>query len=584
MCAGDLSIREELDPLFNPRSVAVIGATNQWNKWGFSTFVSVLDGFKGKVYPVNIQEPQVLGRLAYRRVTEIPPDEPVDLAVFVIPAEAIPGVMEDCVRKGVRAGVIISAGFAETGEAGRRLQREVCRIARKGPIRFIGPNCMGFYTGSSDLKAFMFPLSLKKGPLGFVSQGGNVGAAVVQTAYARGMGFHRYVSCGCAADIQIEDYIEYFGEDEEVKVILAYIEGLNDGQRFVEKVRKVTAKKPVVALKPGKTEAATKAITSHSGALSGSSELYDSAFRKAGVIRVDTAEALLDVAAAFLTQPLPRGRRVAIITPGGSYGVMSADACASLGLDVVRLSEETIAELDSFFPPRWSHGNPVDPAGDRNFIAYMKAPELLLRLPEIDALIFMGFDSFARFASSATLFATMSQESAHTFRRLLRSVSQTLLGEGEGRDHDSGNPWVCEAIKRVVDIFFSLFGTSEKGEVEAFGDRLVSLIAKGKVPADIGERFRKALSVFVEEEGMEGMGDPFAEVFEPMMEGLLLEWIESYGKPIITTTFMGAATPMTEMGYYAYPSAEQAAYVLAKLVEYREQLGRDGYAPRHDGH
>jgi acyl-CoA synthetase (NDP forming) len=577
MSGKGTSIREELDPLFNPRSVAVIGATNQWNKWGFSTFVSVLDGFRGKVYPVNLQERQVLGRLAYRRVTDIPPEEPVDLAVFVIPAQSIPEVMEECVKKGVRAGVIISAGFAETGERGKRLQEEVLEIARKGPIRFIGPNCMGFYSGSSALKAFMFPLSLREGPLAFVSQGGNVGAAVVQTAYARGMGFHRYVSCGCAADIQIEDYIEYFGHDEEVKVILAYIEGLNDGQRFVEKVSEVTKRKPVIALKPGKTEAATKAITSHSGALSGSSELYDSAFRKAGVIRVETAEALLDVAAAFLTQPLPKGRRVAIITPGGSYGVMSADACASLGLEVVRLSEETIAELDSFFPPRWSHGNPVDPAGDRNFIAYMKAPELLLRLPEIDAMIFMGFDSFARFASSATLFATMSEESAQTFRGLLRSVSQSVLGAAAGADPGSGNPWVGEAIKKVVDIFFSLFGTSERADVEAFGERLVSLIAKGKVPADIGEKFHKALSTFMDEDP-QGIGDPFAEVFEPLMEGLLLEWIDSYGKPIITTTFMGAASPMTEMGYYAYPSAEQAAYVLAKLVEYRERMEREGLA------
>jgi acyl-CoA synthetase (NDP forming) len=216
------SLFEELDPLFNPKSVAVVGATNNWNKWGYSTFTSAKECFPGEVYPVNSKEAEVLGRKAFPRVTDIP--GPVDLVVFVIPAERCASVMEDCVAKGVKAAVIISAGFAEIGEEGKKLQDEVLRIARKGGIRFIGPNCMGFWSASSDLRAFMFPLPVMDGPLAFVSQGGNVGGALVVSGYARRMGFHRYVSCGAAADIQIEDYIEYFGEDPEVKVILAYIE------------------------------------------------------------------------------------------------------------------------------------------------------------------------------------------------------------------------------------------------------------------------------------------------------------------------------------------------------------------------
>ena len=198
------TLQEEFEPLFNPRAVAVIGATNNWGKWGFSTWNSLLDGYEGRVYPINNRQKEILGYRAYSRVTDIPEDEPVDLAVFVIPAEGVPAVMEECVQKGVRAGVIISAGFAETGKEGKNLQDEVVRIARKGRLRFIGGNCMGFWSATAHLKAFMFPLPVMDGPLALVSQGGNIGGSVVSAGYMRGIGFRSYVSCGCTADIQIE--------------------------------------------------------------------------------------------------------------------------------------------------------------------------------------------------------------------------------------------------------------------------------------------------------------------------------------------------------------------------------------------
>ena len=390
-------IVKELEPLFDPKSVAVIGATNNWNKWGFSTFSSSLDGFEGPVYPVNFREDKVLGRKAYKKITDIP--GPVDLVAFVIPAPSIPAVMEECVEKGVKAGVIIAAGFQEVGDEGKKLQDEVVRIAKKGNIRFIGPNCMGYWSASSNLRAFMFPMPVKSGPIAFVSQGGNVGGAIVMSGYARGIGFHRYISCGATADIQIEDYIEHFGHDPNVKVILTYVEGLNNGRRFMEVAKEVSRKKPIIALKPGKTTAAAKAISSHSGSLSGIDKIYNAVFRECGIIRANTAEELLDYAIGFLTQPLPRGRNVAIITPGGSYGVLCADSCASEGLNVIDLPKETIDEFNKIFPPRWSHGNPVDPAGDRNFLGYLRAPDMLLNLDIIDAIIFMGFGSFSGFSS-----------------------------------------------------------------------------------------------------------------------------------------------------------------------------------------
>lgn len=254
-------IVKELHPLFNPISVAHIGATNNRNKWGFSTITSLAQTYKGPIYPVNVHEERVLGIPSYKKVTDIPGD--VDLAVFTIPSERVAAAMEDCVAKHVKSAVIISAGFAEIGPEGKKLQDEVLAIAQRGNIRFIGPNCMGYWSASSNLAAFMMPLLVKDGPLAFVSQGGNVGAAVVVAGYERGIGFRQYVSCGCAADIQIEDYIEYFGRDPDVKVILTYIEGLNNGARFARIVQGITPKKPVIVLKPGKTEAAAKAIRSH---------------------------------------------------------------------------------------------------------------------------------------------------------------------------------------------------------------------------------------------------------------------------------------------------------------------------------
>ena len=420
-------IIKELDPLFNPASVAVIGATDNREKWGYWTFCSIVESFRGRKYAVNISGKDVLGYKSYRRITEIPGK--VDLAVFVIPAQNVLPVMEDCVEKGVKAAILITAGFQEIGEEGRKLQNEVVKVARKGGIRIVGPNCMGLWSASSNLKAFMLPLPVLDGPLGFVTQGGNVGVSILRMAYDRNIGFHKYVSCGATADLQIEDYIEYFGYDPKIKVVLAYIEGLNDGRRFMEKVRKIAKRKPIIVLKSGRTEAAAKAIKSHVGALAGSDKVYDSAFKEVGVIRVDTVEELLDVGVGFLTQPLPRGRNVAILTGGGSYGVICADACEINGLNVVKLPDWVVEELNKILPPRWSHGNPVDPAGDRNIHYYLQIPDILLRLEEVDSLIFMGFGGFYRFAffMNVKIDGVELPENYEEFSRFIEEYSTNLL-------------------------------------------------------------------------------------------------------------------------------------------------------------
>jgi acyl-CoA synthetase (NDP forming) len=568
------SIVESLEPLFNPKSVAVVGATNNWNKWGFSTFTSALNGFRGPVYPVNNKESEVLDHKAFARLTDIP--GPVDLVVFVIPAPAVASVMEDCVTKGVKAGVIISAGFAEIGEEGKKLQDEVLEIARKGGVRFIGPNCMGFWSASSELRAFMFPLPVKDGPLAFVSQGGNVGGAVMTSGHMRGVGFHRYVSCGCAADIQIEDYIEYFGEDPQVKVILAYIEGLVDGGRFLEKVKKVTPKKPVVVLKPGKTMAAARAITSHSGALAGSDDAYEAAFKSIGITRVESPEELLDVAIGFITQPLPQGRNVAILTPGGSYGVICADACAEESLNVVKLPDKVVAALDKVFPPRWSRGNPIDPAGDRNFVTFLTAPMKLLRVGEIDSLIFMGFSGFSIFAP---LFVSTDSGAAAPWvssREAFREIASAFIKVLSSKDAAK----IGKFIQPIVSGLASRMGIYHEEEIDELTEIVAAAIASGKLKVPfLVSAFLPPGSQALEEMGVRNP-PTINEAVAHFLVAISQQWVESYKKPVLTTTFFAEDQTRLQGTHYAYPSGRHAARVLIKMVEYKEYLEAIGARAR----
>jgi succinyl-CoA synthetase alpha subunit len=565
-------IVKELEPLFKPKSVAVIGATNNMSKWGYSSFSSLIRRYKGEIYAVNNRDPKILNYKAYPGVTDIP--GPVDLAVIVVPSDKVRAVMEDCLAKGVKAAVIISAGFAEVGKAGKALQDEIVAIARKGGIRLVGPNCMGMWSAAVNLPAFMFPIPIQTGPLALISQGGNVGGALVADAIARGLGFQQYVSCGCTADIQIEDYIEYLGYDDAVKVIMVYIEGLKDGHRFISKVREVTRRKPVVALKPGKTEAAVRAISSHSGSFSGMDAIYEAAFNKAGVIRVDSSLELLDVAIGLLTQPRPRGRNVIITTPGGSYGVMCADACSSLGLNVIDLPAPVMETFNTMFPPRWSHGNPVDPAGDRDFIQYLRAPEIVLKQPEVDALIFMGFGSFS---SMSSVFATNDgrpkQAPAVSRERMegIQTMARKFLDILESGDRDG----IREYIKGGLIMLFSSVIATKADDLEEFLDSLSQAITTGKMmESSFYPKLRTLLTSLAGGDAGAIQVSTIVELIDPLLDSVIDRWIVRYGKPVITTTFTERTSRISEGGHFPYPNAERAATVLAKLVGYSEYLDR----------
>jgi acyl-CoA synthetase (NDP forming) len=383
---------EKLDTLFNPKSIALIGASNNPFKWGFIVPTNILTGqYKGKLFLVNPKEKKVLDRVVYPSINAIPED--IDVALIATPSDTVASIMEDCVKKGAKAAIVITAGFSETGEEGAKLEKEVANIAKKGGIVLVGPNTMGVYSASLSLYALMPPVRPKPGGVALVSQSGNLGTQLLDMGEPVGIGFTKFVSSGNEASTRCEDYIEYFGKDPETKVILAYIEGLKDsdgGSKFMEVAKEITKKKPMIVFKAGRSEAGARAARSHSGAIAGSKQIYEAAFKQVGIIQASTIEQLLDLAKAFEGSPLPKGKRVGILTWGGGYGVITADACEEAGLEVAKLSPNLIAEFDKILPPYWSKGNPVDLVGTLDRKAHMKCLDLLVSSNEVDATIALG--------------------------------------------------------------------------------------------------------------------------------------------------------------------------------------------------
>ena len=358
----------QIEAIFNPASRAVVGASNTWGKWGFDIFNNVLTSSAvHKVYPVNKNATEVRGIKAYPTVRELP--ESVDFVIVAVPFQSVPEVMIDCVQKRIKTALIISAGLAETGAEGAKLERDIVAIATAGGMKVVGPNCMGHFNTAINLSTLRQGLTIKKGKIGLISQSGGFAWHILQCGTEMGVGFSKFVSSGNEADLHLEDFLEYLGQDEETKVITAYIEGLREGKRFFTLAKNITRRKPIVVMKVGRTKAGAKAAKSHTAAIAGSDVVHDAMFKQSGVIRVDEVEELFDVAAALLRQPLPRGRKVGILTSGGGFGCVITDACERLGLEVASLSPITVERLNAILPPRWPHANPVDTVA-AGFVTY----------------------------------------------------------------------------------------------------------------------------------------------------------------------------------------------------------------------
>ena len=379
----------DLDKFFSPRSLAFLGASADHGKWGYRVLSNIVSGgFQGKIYPINPKGGAILGIPVFQSVSDVP--EVPDLAIIVVPPPSMIDTIRECVNKGVKAGVVITAGFAELGEVGSKLQQEMVELARKGGMSLIGPNCFGILSTPAKLYSQMPRIFPPIGPIGVVSQSGNVGLTISRRAMAIDFGCSRVISTGNEADLHAEDFVQYLASDEQTKVILSYIEGFKDGRRFFEIARQASREKPIVMIKVGETEAGASAAKSHTAALSGSDVIFDAMCRQVGIIRVHNLNELMNVGVGFICNPLPKGRRVGIVTLGGGWGVLAADACAKLGLDVVKLSDEILNELDSFLPAWWSRNNPIDLVAGAMGDEMLRVIEILARWDKTDSIISLG--------------------------------------------------------------------------------------------------------------------------------------------------------------------------------------------------
>jgi acetyl coenzyme A synthetase (ADP forming)-like protein len=378
-----------MEKFFQPQGIAVIGASRERGGISAELFHNILvAGFQGPVYPVNAKSDVVQSVAAYRSVLECP--GPVDLAFIVVPAPAVLPVTRDCAQKGVHALVVISAGFAETNEAGSQLQQELVEICRESGMRLIGPNCMGIVNTDSkiSLNGQFSPYKPIPGKIGFLSQSGALGIAIIDYASRLGLGMSTFVSVGNKADISGNDLVQYWESDDNTNLILLYLESFGNPRKFARIARRVGRKKPIIAVKGGRSAAGFRATQSHTGALVATSDVtVDALFRQTGVIRTDVLAEMFDVAALLTTQPVPSGDRVAIITNAGGAGILAADACEDLGLQVPELASETQAELKNFLSPAAGVRNPVDMVASASSADFARTIRVVAGDPHVDALI-----------------------------------------------------------------------------------------------------------------------------------------------------------------------------------------------------
>ncbi len=375
-----------LDKVFNPKSVAVIGASDEEDTVGYALMQNLKTlGFEGKIFPVNISKTEILGIKAYSTVEQI--SEEIDLAVIATPAKTVPSIVEQCGKSGVKSVVIISAGFKEIGSEGKALEDQILDIKRKYDLSIIGPNCLGVIRPSEKLNATFIDRMPKPGNLAFISQSGALGSAIIDWAIHENIGFSNFVSVGSMIDVDFGDLIDYFGTDPKTRSILMYIEGLTDARKFMSAARHFARTKPIIVVKAGKYSESAKTAASHTGSLTGEDMIYDAAFKRAGMVRVDEIADLFNCAEVLGLQPLPKGPNLAIITNAGGPGVMATDALIARGGELANLSQKTIATLDSCLPHYWSRGNPIDILGDSNADRYRTVVEACLNDENIDGLL-----------------------------------------------------------------------------------------------------------------------------------------------------------------------------------------------------
>ena len=522
------TFRREFDRLFNPSTIAVVGASNFPGKWGFIMPMSILGGgFRGSLFPVNPNESHVLGLHSYPTLESI--DDELDLVIVTIPAGKVAAILEEAAGKNVRNVLIVASNFSEVGGEGIELEREIAGIANRARMTIIGPNTMGIFSAPASLSALGAPVFPRSGGVGFISQSGNLGVQLLSWGKKRGIGFSRFIGSGNEANTEITDFLEFLGEDPQTRTIALYMEGVEDGRRFLDVARRITPHKPIIVLKGGKGKQGERAVRSHSGALTGSLELFTGMFEQAGVVVAETSEEMMDLVTGFTSLPIPEGDRVAVMTMGGGWGVVAADACDREGLELARLPEHLISELDGLLPRFWSRNNPVDIVGNLKRSNHFRVIEALAGCREVDALITMGTFLGKGFFADYVIKTFM-----RPFYHLARYHPGKLFG-------------LARSLGR--GFFKSVPGRKRGGGDEAAG-------STGINPAEVWKWTDAALFRWLKELVAEH-GKPIIAV--AMSEELRTGWLSLIGR-----------------GVCVVPTPERAVRLASKLAQYARFLAEEG--------
>jgi acyl-CoA synthetase (NDP forming) len=422
-----------LEAIFSPKSIALVGASTAFGKWGQLISSNIIaGGYKGKIFLVNPGKKKMFGLPVFGHIGDI--QDPVDLAFVITPAKTVPSVVEACGEKGVKGAVIITSGFSETDQAGKDLEQEIVRIGLEKGIHIIGPNTMGIIAPYADLFATGSHSRPRRGSVAFVSQSGNLGNQLTHWAEQQGIGISLFVGSGNEAMITCPDYLEYLEQDPHTRIIMLYLESVGLGEHFMEVATRVNRRKPVIVLKGGRTEAGRTAAASHTGSMSGEDAIFRGACRQAGILNARVPSELLNLSAGFSSLPLPKGNRVGIVTLGGGWGVVTADECNERGLVVPPIPDHIVEAIGRHLPPFWSKGNPVDLVGTRDLDAPIVAVEELIKWDGIDAIMVLGVvgrDEFVHMLIQSSLDADpeVSREFLDQIKTLSRHFEDSLISK-----------------------------------------------------------------------------------------------------------------------------------------------------------
>ena len=577
--------KQGLDALFSPESIAVIGATDRVGTVGRTVFQNLLSpAFHGRVYPINSQREEILGVKAYKTIADIP--EPADLVVLATPAATIPGLIGQCIDARAKSAVVISAGFKERGAEGIALEQQVLDQLKRSSMRLVGPNCLGIMNPVLGMNATFAKDSPKAGNVALLSQSGAMLTAMLDWSHKEDVGFSAVVSTGSMLDVGWGDLIYHFGDDPHTKSILIYMESVGDARSFLSAAREVALTKPIIVIKAGRSEAASKAAASHTGALTGSDEVLDAAFRRCGVLRVYNIADLFYMAEVLSKQPRPKGNKLTILTNAGGPGVLATDSLVANGGELAKLSETTIQKLNEFLPAHWSHSNPVDILGDADSERYAKAIEIVAQDPNSDGLLValapQGMTNPSEIAERLKPYAHTSGKPI-----LASWMGGTSIAEGETILNNAGVPTfpypdtaarAFTYMWRYSENLRSLYETPSLAEGPGLGDDARSSVRE--IIGNARKQGRLLLNEFESKAVLAHYGIPTVETVIARSEDEAAVQAERMGFPTVLKIFSDAITHKTDVGGVKLnlqdASAVRAAYRSIQQ-SVTEKVGADNF-------